>query len=151
MGQTPRIIRPMTLPADAEPEQTRSLCPESQGDDILTHAIALALSGRPGKRLAARLSMPVSADTLLGLLRRRATPTPFDVRVVGIDDFAGVKGQRYGTIICNLERRRTIDLLPDREGGTVADWLAAHPNHEIVCCDRGSSYRERQPKALPRR
>ncbi len=110
--------------------------------DVLTHAIALALGGRPGERLAGRLSMPVGADTLLRLLRRRAVPSPSDVRVVGIDDFAWLKGQRYGTIICDLERRCTIDLLPDRESGTVADWLAAHPGIEIVCCYRGSGYRE---------
>ena len=106
--------------------------------DVLTHAIALALGGRPGERLAGRLSMPVSADTLLRLLRRRAPPTPSDVRVVGIDDFAWLKGQRYGTIICDLERRCTIGLLPAWEGDTVADWLAAYAGIEIVCCDRGS-------------
>ena len=83
--------------------------------------------------------MPMSADTLL---RRRAVPTLSDVRVVGIDDFAWLKGQRYGTIVCDLERRCTIDLLPDREGGTVADWLAQRPGIEIVCRDRGSGFRE---------
>lgn len=93
--------------------------------------------------------MPVSADTLLRLLRRRVTPTPLDVRVVGIDDFAWLKGQRYGTIICDLERRRIIDLLPDREGGTVAAWLAAHPEVEIVCRGRGSGYREGATKGAP--
>ena len=106
--------------------------------DGILHSFALVLGGRPGERLAERLSMPISADTLLRLLRRRATTTPPDVRVVGIDDFAWLKGQRYGTIICDLERRRTVDLLPDREGGTVANWLAAHPDVEIVCRDRGS-------------
>lgn len=118
--------------------------------DVLIHAIALALGGRPGERLAERLSMPVSADTLLRLLRRRATPTPSDVRVVGIDDFAWLKGQRYGTIICDLERRCTIDLLPDREGGTVANWLAKQPGIEIVCRDRGSGYREGAAKGAPK-
>jgi len=117
--------------------------------DGLTHAIALVLGGRPGERLAERLSMPVGADTLLRLLRRRAPLTPPDVRVVGIDDFAWLKGQRYGTIICDLERRRTIDLLPDREGATVANWLAKHPGVEIVCRDRGSGYREGAAKGAP--
>ena len=70
--------------------------------DALTHMIALLLGGRPGERLADRLAMPVSADTLLRLLRRRAAPTPSTVRVVGIDDFAWLKGQRYGTIVCDL-------------------------------------------------
>jgi hypothetical protein len=32
-----------------------------------------------------------------------------------IDDWAWRRNQRYGTIICDLERRRTIALLPDRE------------------------------------
>ena len=30
-------------------------------------------------------------------------------RVIGIDDWAWRKGQRYGTLICDLERRRVID------------------------------------------
>ena len=118
--------------------------------DALTHAIALVLGGRPGERLAERLAMPVSADTLLRLLRRGAPPTPSTIRVVGIDDFAWLKGQRYGTIVCDLERRRTIDLLPDREGTTVANWLAGHPEIEIVCRDRGGGYREGADKGAPR-
>ena len=77
-------------------------------------------------------------------------PTPSTVRVVGIDDFAWLKGQRYGTIVCDLERRRTIDLLPDREGATVANWLADHPGIEIVCRDRGAGYREGAEKGAPR-
>ena len=108
----------------------------------LTYMVAIALGGRPGERITERLPMPVRADTLLRLLRHRTTPTPPDVRVVGIDDFALPKGQRYGTIICDLERRRTIDLLPDRECGTVADWSDAHSDSEIVCRDRGSNFRE---------
>jgi len=74
--------------------------------DVLTHAIVLG--GRPGERLAERLSIPVGADTLLRLLRRRAALMPSTVRVVGIDDFAWLKGQRYGAIICDLERRCTV-------------------------------------------
>ena len=117
--------------------------------DLLTHGIALALGGRPGARLAERLSMPVSADTLLRILRRRATPPPACVKVVGIDDFAWRKGQRYGTILCDLQTRRIVDLLPDREAGTVATWLAERPGIEIVSRDRGGSTREAAVKGVP--
>jgi len=43
--------------------------------DYLVHCIGVVLGGRPGERLTERLSMPVSADTLLRTLRRRSAPT----------------------------------------------------------------------------
>ena len=60
--------------------------------------------------------------------------------MLGIDDWAWRKGHRYGTILCELEQRRVIDLLPDREALTVARWLEQHPGAEIVSRDRVSSY-----------
>jgi len=53
-------------------------------------------------------------------------------RVLGIDDWARKKGHRYGTILCDLEKRKVIDLLPDRDADTVAGWLRTHPGTEIV-------------------
>ena len=117
--------------------------------DRLVHGIGIALGGRPGERLAARLSMPVSADTLLRTMRRQAPSTVTSARIVGIDDFAWRRGHTYGTIVCDLERRRIIDLLPDREIGTVTAWLKDHPAIEIVCRDRGGGYREAVMKGAP--
>ncbi len=78
--------------------------------DIQRH-IGLALGGEPGSRLAARLSMPASGDTLLRLVRAAELERHPPPRVVGIDDWAWRRGQRYGTIVCDLERERVIDLL----------------------------------------
>src|SRR4028119_2189253 len=61
-------------------------------------------------------------------------------RVVGIDDWAWRKGQRYGTIVVDLERGDVIDLLPDRDAETVAAWLKAHPGVEVVSRDRSAAY-----------
>lgn len=60
-------------------------------------------------------AMMLSFDSM----RDTAEASSSDLRVIGIDDWAWRKGQRYGTLFCDLERRRVIDLLPDREPATV--------------------------------
>jgi transposase len=56
--------------------------------------IAIALGGRPGARLARHLGLPVSANTLLRLLRSAPVPAYPSPRVVGIDDWAWRRGTR---------------------------------------------------------
>jgi transposase len=68
---------------------------------------------------------------------------------VGIDDWAFRRNRRYGTIVCDLERRRIVALLPDRETATVQAWLSKHPGINIVSRDRGGGYGEAAAKALP--
>jgi hypothetical protein len=69
--------------------------------------------------------------------------------VIGIDDWACRRNQRYGTIICDLERRQPITLLPDREPATAQAWLAGQPQITVVARDRGGSYALATAKALP--
>ncbi len=102
--------------------------------------IALSVGGEAGARLAARLAMPVSADTLLRLIRAEPVPVTTAPRVIGIDDWAWRRGQRYGTLIVDLERNRPVDLLPDRDARTVEAWLQSHPGTEIVARDRAGAY-----------
>jgi transposase len=93
--------------------------------------------------------LPVSKDTLLRVVRRRSRPPADPLRVIGIDDWAWRRNHRYASIICNLERRRVVTLLPDREPATAQAWLAAHPTIAIVARDRGGGYGEATAKALP--
>ncbi|WP_245480439.1 transposase [Neorhizobium sp. NCHU2750] len=80
--------------------------------------------------------VPVSNDTLLRVVRRRIGDRNEDLNVIGIDDFAFRRGQTYGTIVCDLERRRPVTLLPDRALDTSRTWLAEHPSISIVARDR---------------
>nr|WP_272212878.1 ISL3 family transposase [Marinicella sp. W31]MDC2878801.1 ISL3 family transposase [Marinicella sp. W31] len=117
--------------------------------DTLVRHLALALGGRPAARLADRLGFPVSNDTLLRTVRRYDRPPPIPPSVIGIDDWAWRRNHRYGTIICDLERRKTIALLPDREPATAKAWLAQQPQIEMIARDRGGGYAQAAAQALP--
>lgn len=117
--------------------------------ESIVHHLGLALGGRPAAGFAKRLMLPVSKDTLLRVVRRRSRPPTDPLRVIGIDDWAWRRNHRHASIICNLERRRIVTLLPDREPATAEAWLAGHPTIAIVARDRGGGYGEAAAKALP--
>jgi transposase len=102
--------------------------------------IGLFLGGEAGARLARRLAMATSPDTLLRRIRQMPLPPVAPVRVLGIDDWAFRRGQRYGTILCDLERRCPVDLLPERSADALAQWLWAHPEVETITRDRADDY-----------
>src|SRR3954452_7999986 len=95
-----------------------------------------------GARLAERLSLPASATLLLRRLRQLTVPSSSSPRVVGIDDWAYKRGQRYGTILVDLERHCVVDLLPDRTTDTVAAWFKKQPKVEVVSRDRAGRMRK---------
>lgn len=107
---------------------------------LALQTIGFALNGEGGARLADHLGMPISATTLLRSLHLVPTPPAGKVRVVGLDDWAWRRGQRYGTIIIDQERHVVLDLLPERTPESVQKWLESHPEVEFVSRDRGGTY-----------
>jgi transposase len=104
--------------------------------ECIVHHLGMALGGRAGASFAQRLTIPVSNDTLLRVVRRRARPRAETLAVVGVDHWGFRRNHRYGKIVCDLERRRIVKLLPDREIATVAAWLSRHPTIRVVSRDR---------------
>ena len=100
--------------------------------------------------LVPNIGLLACRSTLLRSLRHRMQPIAVTApRVLGIDDWAWRKAHRYGTILCDLEAGKVVDLLPDREAATVAAWLQDHPGTEIVSRDRASAYAEATRRAAP--
>jgi len=120
----------------------------SRLDDVV-HCLAITLGGRPAASLSRRLNVMVSNDTLLRMVRRRGLRSFPPPSIVGIDDWAWRRNHRYGTLICDLERRATIALLPDREPATAEAWLAQQSQICVVARDRGGGYAVAAQRALP--
>lgn len=112
--------------------------------------IGLALGGEAGSRLSKHLAVPTSPDTLLRRVKRIPARSQSTPRVLGVDDFAFRRGESYGTILMDLEKRVVVELLPDRAAGTLATWLKAHSGVEIVSRDRASAYAQAAREAAPK-
>jgi transposase len=162
LGHPVRLLMTVRRFFCCDPHCPREIFTEPLGDLAERHArttaglaqahraIGTSLGGQAGARLAARIAMATSPDTLLRRVRRAEVPAPKSLRLVGIDDWAWCKGQRYGTIVVDLETSMVVDLLPDRDAATVGAWLRNHPGVELVSRDRSSAYSQAASEAAPK-
>lgn len=114
--------------------------------------LGLALSGAAGARLAQRLDISISGETILRLLKRkgqtRVAMTSPSI-IIGVDDWAFKRAHRYGTILVDLEQRRPLDLLSDRDATSVANWLLRNRAIRIGSRDRAGVYAEGIARGAP--
>src|SRR5690349_19099827 len=103
-------------------------------------SIGLATCGKGGARLAARLGIQTTRQTILRRVMDLPDSLSGSILFLGIDDFSFRRGLRFGTILVNLESRRVVDLLPDRKADTSAAWMRQHPDLMAVSRDRGGEY-----------
>jgi transposase len=111
--------------------------------------IAFALGEEAGARLAAKLKLGVSPDTLLHYIRSTRESETGTPSVLGMDDWAWRRGHRYGTILVNLERHCVVDLLPDRRDASLSSWLKWRPGARVISRDRGGEYAEGARQGAP--
>ena len=110
----PRRVFAERLPLVAAPRARRS----QRLGDIQRH-IGMAVGGEPGSRLAHRLAMPVSGDTLLRLIRSARWEAPEAPRVIGVDEWAWKRGDIRDHPVRSRERARAGPPARPRGGHRV--------------------------------
>jgi transposase len=105
--------------------------------------------GAAGERGAHLLGIQVTARAILRFLHALALPAVITPRIIGIDEWAWKRRERYGAIIVDLERNKPIALLPDRSKPTVTHWLKCYPTITIVARDRSKEFASAIAEARP--
>ncbi len=115
--------------------------------EIMRHLI-VSVSSTVGALLGRVMGLEVSGRTLLRVVDHgeREVPTP---RIIGLDDFALRKGRTYGTIICDLERGKAVDILTGRSKQDVLEWLKNRSGIVIAARDRAASYADALSTGAP--
>lgn len=111
--------------------------------------VAFVVGGEAGSRLLDRMGMPVSADTLLRMIRNAPEREDTPPRVLGVDDWAKRKGHSYGTILVDQEIGEPIDLLPECSAASLEAWLKAHPGVEVITRDRSGEFIKAATEGAP--
>jgi len=105
--------------------------------------IAALASCEAAVKILAYQGIRVCGDTLLNMLKAAGNKYKNSsgvVRKIGVDDWAYRKGQRYGTLICDLATHEIIDVLESRDSEVFENWLRWYPDISIVSRDRASAY-----------
>lgn len=111
--------------------------------------LGFALGGQAGARVSKQLHLGASRDTILRLVRRSDLPAPEPPRVIGVDEWAWKRRLCYGTLLCDLERRLPLDILPDRSVETVAAWFKKYPSIEVISRDRSAEFAAAASQGAP--
>jgi len=118
-GACSRRIFTERLPDVAAPHARRTV----RLGDIQGH-LGATLGGEPGARLAKRLGMTVSGDTLLRLVRHQAPATStIAPRVLGVDDWAELPQGSVGPWPMEWQRRGGVEAIVTARSSWI--WSAA--------------------------
>ena len=122
---------------------------ERCADFICTLAMETSCEGCA--RICKAMNIKISGDTIIRLLVKRfeQQDEPLCGSVVGVDDFAFKKRDRYGTIIVDEATHKPVALLDGRDGKGLKDWLANNKHIKAVTRDRASAYAAAIQEVLP--
>ena len=115
--------------------------------------LGLSTSAEKVSKIMNKLGIKISHDTVLRILRK--LPKDLNkinesVTNIGVDDFAFRKGKNYCTLICDMDKRKVLDILPSRNRKDLSEWLKNYPHIKLVSRDGSITYASAIKEALPK-
>ena len=111
--------------------------------------LSLECSSLKSVYLLSLQGLKVSSSTLLRLLHGLERKDQKKYYHIAIDDFAYRKGRRYYSIILDQLTGKVIEILPDRQGESLQNWLVRNPQVISVTRDRAVAFESAITKHLP--
>lgn len=121
---------------------TNRLVEVLQSTGVMTNGVDAA-------QIASSFGVPTTDKTIIRRVLQLPLPSEGEVAKVGIDEWAWKKGQCYGTILVDLEKRRVVQLLAERSVETSKAGLCQHPEIDLVSRDRGKIFRKAVDEGAP--
>jgi transposase len=114
--------------------------------------LALSTSAEKVAIILSKIGIEISHDSVLrGLKKLPKDTVKIEKAVVniGIDDFAFKKSKDYCTLICDMDKKIILDILPSRNKDVVSNWLKNYPHIKLVSRDGSITYGAAVSDALP--
>lgn len=114
--------------------------------------IALSTSAEKASIILSKIGIKISHDTIIRLIRNLSYNDVCSINEVlniGLDNFAFKKRKSYCTVICDMDKRKILDILPSRNKDKVSEWLNRYHNAKLVSRDGSISYAAAISEALP--
>lgn len=115
--------------------------------------LGLSTSAEKVSKIMSKLGIKISHDTVLRTLRKLPkglNKINESVTNIGVDDFAFRKGKNYCTLICDMDKRKVLDILPSRNKKDLSEWLKNYPHIKLVSRDGSITYASAIKEALPK-
>ncbi|SHD75659.1 transposase [Schnuerera ultunensis] len=115
--------------------------------------LGLSTSAEKASRIMCKFGINISHDTIirtLGKLPEDLIKVDKTFTNIGVDDFAFRKGKNYCTLICDLDKRKVLQILPGRSKNDLLEWLKNHPQIKLVSRDGSITYTSAIEEVLPK-
>lgn len=111
--------------------------------------IAFAASAKTASKIINSHIARTSPDSIIRTVEKAEIIVDTDYECIGVDDWAFKKGNKYGTLICDLKTHKPIAVLESRDYEVLSEWLKNKTDIKYCSRDRSKTYAAAIKDTLP--